>query len=109
MSSMSYTLLNTAQGIVREYYGSVPANSSVSIASDRPHDIWLVLYGSWNYSGMYLLFPNNGSSPVSVLLGKYGNNPLCTFSANGNWGITVNNTSTSYAQQCAIYRIMKYA
>ena len=107
---MAYTLLNyqPAQGIIREYHGQIAANSSISIDSTSPHDIWLVVYGSWNYSGAYLLFPNNGAAPVSVLLGKHGgNNPLCTFSANGNWGIKVNNTSTAYAQSCAIYRIQK--
>lgn len=104
---MAYTLLNAAQGIIREYHGQVAANSSISIDSASPHDVWLVLYGSWNYSGAYLVFPNNGAAPVSVLLGKHSNNPLCTFSANGNWGIKVNNTSTAYAQNCSVYRIVK--
>ena len=103
----NYTLLNTAHGIIREYFGQVAANSSVSIASDRPHDVWLVLYGSWNYSGAYLVFPNQGGTPVSVLLGKHSNAPMCSFSANGNWGIKVNNTNATYAQHCVVYRLMK--
>lgn len=104
---MAYTLLNTAQGIIREYFGQIAVGGSASISSNTPHDVWLVLFGAWNASGVYLVFPNNGGTPVSVLLGKHSNNPLCTFSANGSWGIKVNNTSTAYAQHCTIYRIRK--
>lgn len=103
----NYTQLNNAQGIVREFFGEVGANSSKSFDSQSPHNVWLVLYGTWNYSGVYLVFPNQGGTPVSVLLGKHSNNPLCTFSANGNWGIKVNNTHTTYAQPCTVYRIVK--
>ena len=103
----NYTQLNTAQGIIREFFGQIEAGGSLSINSSTAHDVFLVLFGAWNSSGVYLVFPNQGGTPVSVLLGKHSNNPSCSFSVNGNWGIKVNNTSTVYSQACVVYRIRK--
>lgn len=75
--------------------GTVQANGNVKISNDYPHAVFLLFFGTWNNSGLYAVFPNNGNTPVSILLAKYGNTPPCLVTAYGSWGLTIANTSTT--------------
>lgn len=85
----------------------IPANGSANIENADAAVTFIVFVGSWNYAGVYLVFPNNGNAPVVITLGKYSSNPLITVSAYGNWGITLTNGSNQFAQPYVVYRIRK--
>ena len=63
---------------------------TVSSTSQQAHDVFIVIVGTWNYSTVYLVFPNNSGSPVVRLIASYqGSTPIAgvTIEANGNWGL----------------------
>lgn len=89
------------------YGGNVGANVTLNIANNDPHAVFVVFWGTWNYSGVYLVFPNNGSTPVSVLLGKHGSALLLSVSAYGTWGISLKNPHGSVSMPATVLKVLK--
>ena len=87
---------------------NISVNGSFSIDNNSPHSIFIVAYGTWNYSCLYAVFPNQGGTPISRLLSSYigGTDDRISFSANGAWGITINNTS-QYQMPVTVMKIKK--
>lgn len=84
------------------YSGSIEKSSSYSLSASSG-TLYLVIFGTWNFKGVYLVNPQNGGSPqVATLL----NTIACSFSANGAWGFTVNNVNSSYAMPVSIFKFL---
>ena len=89
-------------GFSLSYSGQIAANGSYSLSASGAH-LFLVLFGTWNFKGVYLVNPQNGGTLQTVTI---LNTVMCSFSVNGSWGFKVNNLSTSYAMPVKIYELM---
>ena len=87
---------------------NISASGSFSINNNSPHSIFIVAYGTWNYSCLYIVFPSNGGTPVARFLSSYTgqSDDRISFSANGSWGITINNPS-QYQMPVTVMKIKK--
>lgn len=88
---------------------SIPSNGSVSV-SGQSHEIYLVVGGTWNRTEVFIVMPTQGNTPKTFLLANYdGNTTLQWYSvsANGNWGITLTNNTTS-DMNTLIFKFMKH-
>lgn len=72
------------------------ANATLKIDNTWPHSIYLVFAGTWNYSVILAVFPNNGSAPVVTTLARHSaNNMPVSVSANGTRGISITNIASA--------------
>ena len=84
-------------GLQLVFNGSLAAGASKAIGSYGAHTIFIVAFGTWNASQLIAVFPNNSSTPVSRLIAGYSTSfQYINITANGQWGITIKNTSSVY-------------
>lgn len=84
------------------YDGSIAANSSYTFSSTGNH-LYFVVFGTWNYKGVFFLNTMNGSSPTIF---EIIHSSICSVSASGNWGFTISNGSASYSMPIYIFQFL---
>lgn len=87
---------------------NIQTGQNTAINNTSSHNIFIVAYGTWNYSSIYIVFPNNGNAPISRLLASHSgqDDDKVSFSANGSWGIIINNTS-QYEMPVTVIKLKK--
>lgn len=117
MANRNFTqpIPSIANGLQLAYKGALDSGASVSV-SGQSHDIFVVAVGTWNYSGLIIVMPNNGNTPKAKCLMSYGNTEESdaatltrfSFEANGSWGIKITNTTTVDQVPVMVFLIKKH-
>ena len=97
---------NPLKNLILMDSGSIAANTTISISNANAHLIFIIAYGTWNYSVLLAVFPNNSSAPIVKVICGYSSSSAYQITANGSWGINIKNTGSSN-MPCVVIGISK--
>lgn len=84
------------------YNQSISPSSTYSFSSSAGR-LYLVVFGTWNYKGVYFVNPQNGNTPqIATII----NSSMASISDNGSWGFTVQNTNNTYSMPLTIFQFL---
>ena len=89
-------------GMELTYTGTVQHGSYYLLDATGAHQ-YLIVWGSWNFRGIYFANPQNGGSPQVATIQS---TVSCSIEANGSWGLKINNLNSSYDLPVTIFKIV---
>ena len=104
ISSINSSLSNKQDDLkwTMVYNQSISPSSTYSFSSSAGR-LYLVVFGTWNYKGVYFVNPQNGNAPqIATII----NSSMASISANGSWGFTVHNNNNTYSMPLTIFQFL---